>query len=92
MKKYLFDLDGTLVDSMPVYVGTMLRILDENNIKYESDIVKIITPLGTIGTAKYFIDLGIDKTLEELIDTMKEYFMDEYLYNIGGKKNVIETL
>lgn len=92
MKKYLFDFDGTLVDSMPVYVGTMLRILDENNIKYGDDIVKIITPLGTIGTAKYFIDLGINKTLEELIDIMKEYFMDEYLYNIGAKKNVIETL
>jgi len=92
MKKYLFDFDGTLVDSMPVYVDTMLRILDENNIPYGDDIVKIITPLGTIGTAKYFIDLGIDKTLEELIDTMKEYFMDEYLYNIGAKKNVIETL
>ena len=34
---YLFDFDGTLVDSMPYFVGLMLRILDENNIKYESD-------------------------------------------------------
>ena len=46
MKTYLFDFDGTLVDSMPTYVSVMLRILDENNIKYSSDIVKIITPLG----------------------------------------------
>ena len=29
-EKYLFDFDGTLVDSMPTYVGVMLRILDEN--------------------------------------------------------------
>ena len=52
MKYYLFDFDGTLVDSMPTFVGVMLRILDENGIKYGSDIVKIITPLGYIGTAK----------------------------------------
>ena len=45
-KTYLFDFDGTLVDSMPAYISVMLRILDENNIKYESDIIKIITPLG----------------------------------------------
>ena len=31
----LFDFDGTLVDSMPTFVAVMLRILDENNIKYE---------------------------------------------------------
>ena len=31
-KTYLFDFDGTLVDSMPTYGGLMLRILDENNI------------------------------------------------------------
>ena len=59
-KFYLFDFDGTLVDSMPVYVSSMLRILDENNIKYSNDITKTITPLGVLGTAEYFInELGI---------------------------------
>ena len=52
MKKYyLFDFDGTLVDSMPTYVSAMLRILDENKIPYEKDIPKIITPLGLNGAA-----------------------------------------
>ncbi len=55
MKIYLFDFDGTLVDSMPAYTGCMLRMLDENNIKYSDDIVKIITPLGFKGTAELFI-------------------------------------
>ena len=32
IKTYLFDFDGTLVDSMPTYVSAMLRILDENSI------------------------------------------------------------
>ena len=42
---YLFDFDGTLVDSMPDYCAAMLRILDENGISYEKDIVKVITLL-----------------------------------------------
>ena len=48
-KTYLFDFDGTLVDSMPTFVAVMLRILDERGIKYGDDIVKIITPLGYRG-------------------------------------------
>ena len=64
---YLFDFDGTLVDSMPNYVATMLRILDENQISYPADIVKIITPLGSGGTARYFIEqLGMKMELEKL--------------------------
>lgn len=46
MRTYLFDFDGTLVDSMPSFVSTMLRILDENGISYGEDIIKTITPLG----------------------------------------------
>ena len=30
MSTYLFDFDGTLVDSMPVFISAMLKILDEN--------------------------------------------------------------
>ncbi len=54
---YLFDFDGTLVDSMPTYAGLMLRILDENHMSYSKDIVKIITPLGFRGTAKYYVEM-----------------------------------
>ena len=92
MNTYLFVFDGTLVDSMPVYVSSMLRILDENGVCYGDDIVKIITPLGLIGTAKYYIEIGVDKTEDELISTMKEYMLHEYLYNIPAKENVISTL
>ena len=67
-KTYLFDFDGTLVDSMPYFIGVMLRILDENNIKYEKDIVKIITPLGYRGTAEYFKKLGLQGSVEEIND------------------------
>ncbi|MBE6871224.1 MAG: HAD family phosphatase [Ruminococcaceae bacterium] len=92
MKTYLFDFDGTLVDSMPTYVSVMLKILDENNIKYGTDIVKIITPLGFIGTAKYYREIGLDMEQDALVELMRRYMLDEYMYNIPAKKNVIETL
>lgn len=92
MKKYLFDFDGTLVDSMPTFVKVMLDVLDKNNIKYTNDIVKIITPLGYEGAAKYFISLGVKKPLEDLILEMKEKAFNEYAYNILAKEEVINTL
>lgn len=93
MKTYLFDFDGTLVDSMPTYVSAMLRILDENGIVYEQDIVKTITPLGLMGTAKYYTEtLGLAMPMEDLINLMGNYMLEAYWYHIPAKSNVISTL
>ena len=92
MRTYLFDFDGTLVDSMPDYCAAMLRILDENNISYGKDIVKIITPLGTSGTADYFISLGVQLPKEEIIAKMAHYLVEAYTYRIPAKEHVPEVL
>ena len=93
MKTFLFDFDGTLVDSMPTYISAMLRILDENNISYGDDIIKIITPLGIGGAADYFINsMGINTPKDELMDLMKSYMKEEYFNTIPAKDNVISVL
>lgn len=90
---YLFDFDGTLVDSMPTYVGIVKRILDENNISYGKELVKIITPLGFMGTAKYFREeLGLDMSIEDIAKKMGEWAIEEYTYNVPAKNNVIKVL
>ena len=91
-KIYLFDFDGTLVNSMPTFSSVMIRILDEYGIKYGEDIIKIITPLGYGGTARYFRELGIDRTEEELVATMNEYARPDYERVIPAKEGVIDTL
>ena len=93
MGTFLFDFDGTLVDSMPTYISAMLRILNENNISYGDDIIKIITPLGINGAAEYYINnLGLKKSKEELIDLMKAYMKEEYFNTVPPKENVIPVL
>ena len=91
-KAYLFDFDGTLVDSMPSYSAVMLRILDENGIPYGSDLVKTITPLGSLGTARYYRELGLVMSEEEIMALMGRYLYDEYALRIPAKAGVIETL
>ena len=92
MKAYLFDFDGTLVDSMPTFGATMLRILNENSITYPEDVIKIITPLGYAGTAEYFIQLGMDMPKEEIISVITRYLIEEYCNNIPAKSNVVDVV
>ena len=92
MNTYLFDFDGTLVDSMPIYGAVMIRILDERGIAHGDDILKIITPLGYRGTAEYFRTLGVKESVDEMIEIMNTYARIEYENNIPAKASVAETL
>ena len=92
MQTYLFDFDGTLVDSMPTFISSMLRILDENGISYTPDIVRTITPLGYINTAKYYVSLGLPRPAEEIVATMHAYAREAYETRIEAKPHVIEVL
>ena len=90
---YLFDFDGTLVDSMPSYAAAMLRVLTENGIAYGKDLIKVITPLGYLGTAKYYREqLGLKMTEDEIVARMKEYAYEEYAHRIPAKPHVVEVL
>ena len=93
IKLFIWDFDGTLVDSMPTFAGVMKRILDENGVAYGEDLVKIITPLGYIGTANYYVEtLGVRKTREELLAAMHAYAVDDYENRVPAKESVINTL
>lgn len=92
MRAWLFDFDGTLVDSMPAFASMMLRILDEYEMAYEKNIVKIITPLGYRDTARYFVEMGVQATQEELLRRMHQYAEAEYTLRIPAKNNVPEVL
>ena len=77
---------------MRTFVSASYRILDENNINYGDDSIKIITPLGFIGVANYFIELGLNMSIEDTLNLFIDYMRDEYFYTIPAKSNVVFTL
>jgi HAD superfamily hydrolase (TIGR01509 family) len=92
IKTYLFDFDGTLVDSMPTFIDAMLGILDEYKIPYTPDIVRVITPLGYRGTAEHFKSLGVPLSVEEMLANMHAFARRAYDESIPAKEGVREAL
>ncbi len=92
-KKLIFDFDGTLVDSMPYFGKGMLSILDKRGVSYPDDLLKIVTPLGYIGTAEYYIqEFALKESKEELIADMTATLLQSYTYDILAKEGVKEKL
>ena len=88
-KAYLFDFDGTLVDSMPCWSEKMLNILRQTGVAYPADIIKILTPLGDKGSAAYFRDvLGVALSEEEMYARMDSYALPKYRDEILLKPGV----
>ena len=89
---FVFDLDGTLVDSMSYFAAGLLKILDEAGIPYDDGIVETITPLGYVASAELFRSMGVEATVEEMVAQMKENLVYEYSNNIKLKPYVGDFL
>ena len=87
-KHWLFDFDGTLVDSMPYWSACMVGELDDHGIAYGEDIVNIITPLGTDGTVRYFQKIGLDLPFEEIKKEIFSKLIPIYREKVPDKEGV----
>jgi HAD superfamily hydrolase (TIGR01509 family) len=92
MLVYLFDFDGTLVDSMSHYKETIKGILDDHAVDYPEDIIQRLATCGTVGSAEYMIQMGLKMSVDEVLDVMKERFCHAYFRLIQAKPFVIDTL
>lgn len=91
-KHFLFDFDGTLVDSMPYWAGGMVGVLDNHSIPYGDDIISIITPLGGAGTIAYFQKIGLDLPTEVIRKELDDSLTPIYQNIVPEKKGVAHCL
>ncbi len=89
---YIFDFDGTLVDSMPTWAGVHIDMLGRFGIKVPDDFVKTITPLGNKRASLYTISLGASVSYDEYIEITEKTLFHEYTENILAKNQVLNTL
>ena len=89
----LFDFDGTLVDSMPVWGEKMFRLLRMQGITPPEGLLRTITPLGDAGTLNYYQNnFALTMTKEEMIQEMDNYALPKYANEIPLKENVLNYL
>ena len=91
-KAYIFDMDGTLVDSVYALESGVKNYLDEKKIAYPENIVEIITPLGYRGAAEYLKSLGLDMPVEAIEQAMKDSMAYEYENTIPLKPHAIDVI
>ena len=90
---YVFDLDGVLIDSMARYESGTLRVLDEEGIAYDAQLIKFLTPLGYTKTAEYYVNtMGVKGSVESVVRRLEENLLYEYTYNIVLKPFVREFI
>lgn len=90
---YLFDMDGTLIDSMPTFGAAIIKFLDDTGASYPDDIIKTVTPLGFAGTVRYFKEeLKLDLADELILSSLGNNMLDGYFNTIPAKPFVKEKL
>lgn len=92
MKGVIFDMDGTLVDSMNYWENAFIKKMKDEHLTYPDDIFNIITPMGVKDCCKYICQLGCNKTPEEIYNEVESAMIAQYATNIPAKPFVIEYM
>lgn len=94
IKGVIFDLDGTLIDSMNVWYNTDRAFLKENGVDNPpEDISDRVKKLTVDKAAELFIqEFELSCTVEYIINRIEEIVQNEYFHNIPLKSGVAEVL
>lgn len=94
IKGFIFDLDGTLLDSMPIWDNLGAEYLLKKGIQNTpKDIKNVLKPLSLLQASEYFINMfNIKLSTQLIMDEINNLIEDKYKYQIALKEGVIEFL
>ena len=93
IKAVIFDLDGTLVDSMGFWKEIDIAFLDERGIAYEDNLQEKIEGMSFTETAVFWKEYyGLAETVEELKAIWNQMAEDKYRYDAPLKPGAAEFL
>lgn len=92
-KGIIFDLDGTLIDSMKVWENVDRDFVAENGGVYTPDISEAVKTMTIQKSAEYFKNrFSLKMSCEEIINRIEEMVSEKYHNSIPLKVGVLDTL
>ena len=93
VKAVLFDMDGTIVDSLWMWRSIDREFLGSRNIPMPDKLQKNIDGMSFSETACYFKEtFKLEESIEEIKDIWNHMAMDKYRYEVTLKNGVKEFL
>lgn len=93
MKAVIFDLDGTLIDSMAEWECAGSNYLRYKGIKSVDNVDNILKSMSLEEAARFFIkNYGFKMTIKEIINEVNEFISDRYRYGFELKNGVLDYL
>ena len=85
----IFDMDGTLLDSMEFWQNLGRKYLESKGKLPEANLNYIIDPMTLEESASYFkTTYGLDEDIKDIIKEILDFIEDKYLNEIPLKKGV----